>query len=188
MKKAILALAVLSVLLAAACTVQDVDTTGRAVQEVQPVKSEPAPAKTAPVSENTAPAQTEKPAASAPAETTAPKADFVSEEYKCDVGSTIGFKSCSPLSIGDYKVNIAHQGMATLTGAQYYFYDENNELVAKEAKMGNVKGGFDVEYILPFSKYKDAIKADIRPLVSIAGVDTVCINQQVVIIPKNSCR
>ncbi|MFC1730891.1 hypothetical protein ACFL6I_11205 [candidate division KSB1 bacterium] len=118
----------------------------------------------------------------------APELEGVMEEYSCSVGAAIGYKACNALGNGDVELVVLHQGMDTLTGAQYYIYDENGDLIAEAAEMGVVEGGAEATYTLPLSEYPDAKKVEVRPVVNIDGADSICVNQRVVVIPSTSCR
>lgn len=123
-----------------------------------------------------------------PTTQTEPKLEGVTEELKCDESATIGFKACNALADRNVEVVILHQGKATLTGAQYYFYDENGDKVAEASQLGVIEGGAEAKYTLPLSTYPDAEKVEIRPITNIDGADKICVNQRVIIIPANSCR
>lgn len=117
----------------------------------------------------------------------------VLEEFKCDVNSAIGFRACNALANGDVEVVVLHSTPANaepiaLTGAQYYLFDENGEKVAEASQMGRVESGAEATYTLPVSQYAEAMKVEIRPVINVDGIDKICVNQRVIVIPANSCK
>lgn len=121
------------------------------------------------------------------------KLEGVKEELACSAGAAIGFKACNKLATGDVEVVVLHQTSKvveplTLTGAQYYLYDQNGDKVAEASQMGSVAPGTEATYTLPLSKYPDATKVEVRPVVNVDGADKICVNQRVIVIPANSCR
>ncbi|MFO8015924.1 MAG: hypothetical protein R6U32_02365 [Candidatus Woesearchaeota archaeon] len=112
----------------------------------------------------------------------------VTDKFKCDESATIGFKKCDQLANGDAEVTILHQGMGTLTGAELYLYDENEEIIEETSMIGVVEGGTEETYTLPLSDYPQTYKVEIKPIMETGGKDKICVNQQVVVIPSTSCR
>lgn len=117
----------------------------------------------------------------------------ITEELACTAGAAIGFKACNMLANGDVEVIVYHSVSSvveplTLTGAQYYLYDENGEKLAEASQMGNVEPGQEAKYTLPLSSNPNAKKVEVRPVINDGGVDKICVNQRVIVIPANSCR
>ncbi|PIN86755.1 hypothetical protein COV19_03045 [Candidatus Woesearchaeota archaeon CG10_big_fil_rev_8_21_14_0_10_44_13] len=117
----------------------------------------------------------------------------VTEELACSAGAAIGFKACNLLANGDVEVVVFHSISSvveplTLTGAQYYLYDENGEKLAEASQMGTVQPGQEAKYTLPLNGNPSAMKVEVRPVVNVDGVDKICVNQRVIVIPANSCK
>src|SRR3989344_9511363 len=126
------------------------------------------------------------PTETAPTTSELPKGTM--EEFACTQGAAIGFKACNMLANKDVELVVLHQVSSTvepltLTGAQYYLFDENGQKVAEASQMGEVKPGDEATYTLPLSQYADTDKVEIRPIVNIDGASKICVNQRVIIIP-----
>lgn len=137
------------------------------------------------------PEKQQTPTEAAPATSELPKGTM--EEFACTQGAAIGFKACNMLANKDVELVVLHQVSSTvepltLTGAQYYLFDENGEKVAEASQMGEVKPGQEATYTLPLSQYADANKVEVRPIVNVDGADKICVNQHVIVIPANSCK
>ena len=102
------------------------------------------------------------------------------EEVKCDESATIGYKSCSLLENGNIEFTILHQGSATLLGVQYYIYDENNNLIGEDAQMTAIEGNSEATLTLPVSKFTGVESVEIRPVMTVEGADSICLNQRVI--------
>ena len=102
------------------------------------------------------------------------------EEVKCDESAAIGYKSCSMMDDGDVQFTILHQGGATLLGFEYYIYDNNGEIVGDDSERQAVEGGAQATLTLPTSKFPNAERVEIRPLMTFKGEDSICKNQAVI--------
>ncbi|HLC99243.1 MAG TPA: hypothetical protein VJC00_04520 [Candidatus Nanoarchaeia archaeon] len=132
-------------------------------------------AKEAPVSEPTPAAPTEPVAT--PKE---PVQVLNLEEANCDESATIGYKACSLIEGGDVDFTILHQGAGALKGFQYYLYDMNGEKIGEDSQMMAVEGGAEATLTLPVSKFTGVERVEIRPVMNLAGVDSICKNQRVI--------
>lgn len=107
------------------------------------------------------------------------------DEVKCDPQAAIGYKSCSLLENGDIRFTILHQGSAALKGFQYYLYDASGNWLGEDAQMMPVEGGASADLTLPVSKFTAVEKVEIRPVMNVNGVDSICKNQRVLQIVDN---
>lgn len=102
------------------------------------------------------------------------------EEVNCDESATIGYKKCSLMEDGDIAFTVLHQGGATLLGVQYYLYDLNGVIIGEDAQMSPIEGGAEATLTLPVSKFTGVERVEVRPVMNVNGVDSICKNQRVI--------
>lgn len=119
-----------------------------------------------------------------------PELASAKESKSCSIGSAIGYRGRTDLDNGDVEAIIFNPIEPRLEGLRYRFFDvsgktlpvELNINVGEATKITAVDGGEEDGFIIPFSQYPDAVKAEMIPITRIDGELTLCINQHLVLI------